>query len=298
MENRYRLHNSAFDRTPKKEQVEAKRIYYISAEGNRTEPEYFRGVMDCREQLGIDAGILIVPLKRRGKDHLCLPSDVLELLEECVELRKAGETRVRDEVKGLLTDIKDIDSETIEAFLDDPTSVDRKAASEISGILNNYAYDLEYHRYLARLGGAESHDRFIVMFDRDADTHTEEQIRSCIKHCKEEGYLCLISNPLFELWLLMHFKDITKDYKDNFEEIKANAKVSNNHTFVSRELSEIAGHSKKNLHFEKNYLPRIHTAIENAKKLAGVQGIKDEEDLIDHIGTNMYVLFEDLMRKQ
>ena len=49
--------------------------------------------------------------------------------------------------------------------------------------------------------------------------------------------------------------DVEKEYGDKLEIIKENPKVSLNHTFVSKEVSEKACHGKSGINFKKNYMP-------------------------------------------
>jgi len=54
------------------------------------------------------------------------------------------------------------------------------------------------------------------------------------------------------------------------------------HSFVSNEVSKIAGHGKKNIGFEKNYLPNIDLAIERSE---GYE--TDIYCLHEKVGTNL-----------
>lgn len=58
---------------------------------------------------------------------------------------------------------------------------------------------------------------------------------------------------------------------------------------MSKEVSNRVGHGKKHISFEKNYLPYIDKAIEQAKKFPG-----DERELVDRIGCNLWKLMEEL----
>ena len=109
----------------------------------------------------------------------------------------------------------------------------------------------------------------------------------CIKHCKQNNYSCYIVNPCFEFWLLLHLSDVKKEYADKLKDISENKKVSDSHTFVSKEVSLKAHHGKSGINFKKNYLPNIDLAIERAKAFSS-----DEQELIDNIGCNIWKLIE------
>lgn len=85
--------------------------------------------------------------------------------------------------------------------------------------------------------------------------------------------------------------DVEKEYGDKLEIIKENPKVSLNHTFVSKEVSEKACHGKSGINFKKNYMPFVDKAIQRAKRMPG-----DEAELVDRIGCNIWKLLEK-MRK-
>ena len=96
-------------------------------------------------------------------------------------------------------------------------------------------------------------------------THSESNMYECIKHCKDKGYKCYIANPCFEFWLLMHLADIEKEFGNQLDKIKENKKVSEQHTFVSEEVSDRAHHGKSGINFDRRYLPYIDKAVIQAK---------------------------------
>ena len=148
-------------------------------------------------------------------------------------------------------------------------------------------YDLAYRKYLSKYTNA--FDEFCILIDRDADSHSSEEMRFILQYCKAKNYRCFISNPCFEFWLLLHFSDVYEEYSDRFDLIRDNKKISNTHTFVSNELSLKAHHGKKGLAFKKKYLPHIEDAIVRASKFAS-----DNESLITDIGCNIWKLIKEM----
>ena len=132
-------------------------------------------------------------------------------------------------------------------------------------------------------------DKFAIVIDRDHHSHSETDMLDCIRHCKKNNYDCYINNPCFEFWLLLHHVDVIEKYQDKLELIRENSKVSNNHTYVSKIVSDIAHHGKNGIGFEKKYLPFVDKAIERAKKFPC-----EEERLIDEVGSNVWKLIEEL----
>lgn len=130
-------------------------------------------------------------------------------------------------------------------------------------------------------------DEFGIMIDRDMQTHSEANMLECIEYCKEKNYSCYIVNPCFEFWLLLHLSDVKEEYSDRLSDVKENKRISQNHTFVSKEVSLKAHHGKSGINFKKNYMAYIDTAIARAKEFAS-----DETELVDSIGCNIWKLLE------
>ena len=89
----------------------------------------------------------------------------------------------------------------------------------------------------------------------------------------------------------MHLTDIFEVFGEELEKIKQNPKVSEQHTFVSKAVSERGHHGKSGIRFVTQYMPNIDQAIEQAKKFAS-----NEDDLINDIGCNLWKLMEELKK--
>lgn len=283
MKNRYRLSSNAFERENEEEKVNPKKIFFLSVEGNDTEKEYFEGLSANRRQLGINAIVDVHVLNRRRKDTNIAPQQVVELLEEYLRLRKNGnESLINDIPKSF---VQNYGEDFIESFLNNDSKISKQDKNKFVTELLKIGYDINYRKYLQKYDNVL--DEFCILIDRDEQTHSKQNMVECIKHCKEKEYNCYIVNPCFEFWLLLHFSDVKNEYADKLNDIRKNKKVSNSHTFVSKELSAKAHHGKKDINFEKNYLPKIDIAIERAKDFA-----LDEQELIDNIGCNIWKLIE------
>lgn len=81
--------------------------------------------------------------------------------------------------------------------------------------------------------------------------------------------------------------DVKTEYLNQLDLIRENKKVSDNHTFVSKEVSQKAHHGKSGIHFKKNYLPHVDSAISRAKEFAS-----DEVKLVEKVGCNIWKLLE------
>ncbi|MBT3207360.1 MAG: RloB domain-containing protein [Bacteroidetes bacterium] len=135
--------------------------------------------------------------------------------------------------------------------------------------------------------GIEANELWMVV-DRDRQNVSKEQLNSIIDKCKLEGYNLALSNPTFELWLLLHLTDLQKYSLDG---LINNDKVNKTRRFIDKELSIILkGYNKKNLKFER-FENGINDAIIRAKNMQ-----VNNENLINELGTSVCLLIEKLIK--
>ena len=147
MANKYRLSSNAYDRETPDEQITPKKIYFISVEGVATEVEYLQGLSDYRADLGIDSLVNVEVLRRKTKDGYSAPDQVVELLEEYLNLREAGDDifpDIPDEIKN------DFEPDFIRLYLEAPGSISSKKRNEFELVLRKIGYDLAYRKYLSK----------------------------------------------------------------------------------------------------------------------------------------------------
>lgn len=283
MKNKYRLSSNAFEREEETDKVEPQKVFFLSVEGNATEKEYFEAISANRKALGINAIVDIEVLNRRRKDTNSAPEHVVELLEEYLRLREYGRESLVNDIPNNFVEKYGI--EFIQNYLKGEGEISRKQKNEFVTDLLKIGYDIIYRKYLDKYHNEL--DEFGILIDWDMQTHSEVDTIECIKYCKDKGYACYIANPCFEFWLLLHLSDVKKEYCDRMLELKENRKVSDKHTFVSKEVSEKAHHGKSGINFRKNYMPYIGIAISRAKEFAST-----EDELVDNIGCNVWKLVE------
>ena len=134
--------------------------------------------------------------------------------------------------------------------------------------------------------GIEPSELWMVV-DRDKQNVSEKQLDSIIEKCNKEGYNLALSNPTFELWLLLHHKN-ANEY--TYDVLIENDKVNKKRRFIDKELSNVlGGYNKKNLKFE-NFESGIQNAIKRAKELE-----TDNVELKNKLGTSVCFLVEKLV---
>ena len=207
------------------------------------------------------------------------------MLEEYLRLREQNEDEILEEISEEFKEKFSVNF--IKQYMNDPDGLPKKQRNLFVTELKKIGYDINYRKYLKKYN--EVSDEFAVLIDRDMQTHSETNMYECIRHCRIHGYQCYIANPCFEFWLLLHLSDIEKEFGDRLDEIKENRKVSEQHTFVSKEVSDRAHHGKSGIHFAEKYMPYIDRAVKQAKKFSD-----DENELVDKIGCNLWKLIEEL----
>lgn len=287
MYNRYRLTSTVYDREDEAQKIIPEKRVFLSVEGNVTEKEYFDGLSKHRVKIGINAKVDVEVLRRGKKDTNSAPQQVIELLEEYVRLREQNEDDILQEVSEQFKEQFSLDF--IKQFLETPDKLPKKQKNLFATELKKIGYDINYRKYLKKYNNER--DEFAVLIDRDMQTHSESNMSECIKYCRDNGYKCYIANPCFEFWLLMHLADIEAEFGGQLDKIKENKKVSEQHTFVSREVSNRAHHGKSGIDFARKYLPYMDKAVIQAKKFPD-----DEYELVDSIGCNLWRLIEELKR--
>lgn len=280
--SRYRLRSSAFERPDDTQNVAPKRIIILSVEGARTEVGYFSGL-----NRHLDNSIVRVEiLSRKRNDGYSDPEQVLGLLEEYMELRNNGiiPATIRPSLVSKYSEgaVKDFEFGT--------GILNHQVREQIRNDLESQGIEVEYRRHLYEL--QTEGDYFGIVIDRDWMSNSRELMQKCADICAEMGCGCFISNPCFEFWLLLHLCDVNEEFDDTHKSLLLeNKKVSNQHTFVSNEVSKRAGHAKmiSKRVFDNVYYGNIQVAMDRAK------GFSTQcPALFDNLGTNVPDLLQEI----
>lgn len=151
--------------------------------------------------------------------------------------------------------------------------------------IQNFKDDIEAGKFVFY----EELDKVCFVIDRDPQNLSELQLVDFIQQCTENNYEVYLSNPTFELFLIMHSDDILKLNK---QEMLENRKVNRNKRFLEKKLSNIFGCSKTNLNFEK-FKPYISKAIKNEKQFC-----EKVEDLKTKLGSNVGILLNSMIENK
>ena len=131
----------------------------------------------------------------------------------------------------------------------------------------------------------------VVDKDRWEDKMLSEVAQSCASD--NNLHFCL-SNPCFELWLLLHLEDISTYSEEQMTKLKANKKAKKNgDTWLKRRMRSLMGQYSESKYDANKLLPNVEEAIGRAKQLDK----KPKDRWPQKVGTRVYLLAESIMDK-
>ncbi len=150
-------------------------------------------------------------------------------------------------------------------------------------------YVLQQLRDFKQAEAPRKHDELWLVVDVDQWENLVEIVNSC----DEEGYHPAISNPCFELWLLLHFRSLEEYTAEERQRLLGNKKINKKRTLLEKELSDrlIDGYNKKRPG-TKRFIPFVKEAIERARRLD-----KNLDDPCPKtLGTRVYLLADRILQ--
>lgn len=130
----------------------------------------------------------------------------------------------------------------------------------------------------------ENNDELWMIIDRDR--WTESMLSKVAKLCFQKNFHLALSNPCFEVWLLLHLVDIS-----NFSQRKIRMLEKNRNNDLENEIREFCGsYNKSNLktHF---FLDNVDKAIDRARNIDK----HPDHRWPNSLGTRVYLLAENVV---
>ncbi len=280
--------------------------YFLIYEGEVTEPMYFQGIIGNRKKLAINESISLISVLRSLEDTtkshpkyaLKMANDIKsqskenviskENLYNCIidfiknedmsnkeELINVAKTYIQNYANDLI-DLREIDNIILDIYKND---VFQNLAKDIIDYLELQRIILDYNPEI---------DIINLIVDRDKGSFKSEQYDNLVEECNDNNIKLYISNPCFEVWLLMHFKEFdTLDFDKLLENKRVNSKKKAR-KYSDKMLSEIIGYDKSNLNFDM-FIDKIDDAIKREKNYC-----EDLKGLKDSIGSNIGLLIENM----
>ena len=103
-----------------------------------------------------------------------------------------------------------------------------------------------------------------------------------------------VSNPCFELWLILHLEDVEHYSEEDRNGLSENKKTSRNgDTWTKKRLRSLMGSYRESKYEAATLLPNIEDAIARASKL----DIKPDDRWPQTVGTRVYLLVNSILAK-
>ncbi len=133
-------------------------------------------------------------------------------------------------------------------------------------------------------------DELWMVIDRDKQSWQVSEISEIAQMVSQKKYYLALSNPAFEVWLLLHVKDVNEYSPAEIQELFANSRTGSR-TRLERELVRICGSYNKIKPNLGHFLPNVRTAISRAEIL-----VRDpSERWPDYFGTHVFKLVKKLI---
>lgn len=127
----------------------------------------------------------------------------------------------------------------------------------------------------------------------DTDDWGSEKIADIAAQCKQKGYEMAVSNPCFELWLLLHVASLNEYSDETLDEFRENRRTGNR-TRLERELVMLLGEFSKSSLETEHFLPHVEVAIARALELDEHPEHRWPNDL----GSRVYLLAKKIMDRE
>lgn len=145
------------------------------------------------------------------------------------------------------------------------------------------------HRYKALVEFLESDssdysaalDKAFLISDRDSQSFKEDQYDKMLKNCEDKDIVWIVSNPSFQLWLLLHFTDDIESLElEKMSSCKKQIQEIETHIKALSKYGYTHGNLKPSV-----FKPLVEVAINNS-----VPYCLSVKELKESIGTNFSVL--------
>ncbi|WP_321275953.1 RloB family protein [Thiomicrorhabdus indica] len=135
--------------------------------------------------------------------------------------------------------------------------------------------------------GIGKDDELCLVIDRDKQSWEESEIALVAQECAQKEYLLALSNPCFELWLLLHHQDVATQS----EELKQRI-LENRSQFIKSHLSTVmGGFNTANMNIDR-FWAQTELAIERARIL----DVDPSDRWPNGLATRVYLIMEKVFK--
>ena len=271
--------------------------YYIFSEGDITERKYFKKLNTSILSKNVEIINVLRDYANVGESN---PSKIIKLIEELLAVN-SNEITVK-ELKNKLKnwgheyhkDVSSILEFITKKYKDNKIIKYKELKKLVFEFFSGEIYlDLSqnFMKYLSwqDITYSPLTDKICLVVDRDSESFSKEQYNHVYNFCKSNNIGYYVSNPCFELWLFLHFREIEKEKPDV---LLKNKYISKDKRYIESKLHDLCGYTKTKFDFSR-LEPYIHDAIRREKKY--------EENIIgleNKLGTNVGKLVNEMINKK
>lgn len=134
-------------------------------------------------------------------------------------------------------------------------------------------------------------DHIILVFDLDSFRNDLKEYSCLLKEIEKEKMVPAVTNPCFEIWLMLHKENSLQDYiLPNYSKLLLNSKVSAKHTEASKMCSDLLHfNSKRNVYF-KDFRKSLMVAIQQELSIE-----QDIYNMIGRLGSNIGSIIQSIL---
>jgi len=134
----------------------------------------------------------------------------------------------------------------------------------------------------------KGHDQLWLVID--VDRWGNQKLSLVSQQCVQKRYQLAVSNPSFEIWLLLHVRSLDTYPPDILAELLENKKDGKRTRLAQELLLQLGSYNKSNL--DKDYFAhRVFVAIQNAR----ISDLNPETRWPNQLGTRVYLLVEGIV---
>lgn len=133
-------------------------------------------------------------------------------------------------------------------------------------------------------------DEFWIVSDVDDNLDNHKiKFENAIQECERKGYKYAISNPFFEIWLLLHHDEVNEEDK-KYAVTETHQYEATDHFRIRLKEKDAPLKDQKHLNFEHYSDEKVRLAVERAKDLMG-----ENEKIPSDYGTYVYKIVEEIL---
>lgn len=293
--------------------------YLLVYEGEKTEAIYFDAIKELRHEIGLNPLLDLVPLVRGYSEKgWSNPQKLVErviaklaeqqqksisyatlmdrLLEELdAQLNPAVYVKIfndicRDELKvtkkNLIAsdDLPKCCRKVLELFIQKATLKELVLAVDFDETIDKIvnAKDITYD---------PDYDKICFIIDRDRESFTLEQYEKVKAICQQKNFGLFVTNPCFEFWLLLHFKEVFTASPEKLLKNQKEGRQRYTEKLLRQVMNAYEYGFSKNKYAADVLVRKVDYAIQNEKQFC-----EDLTELEHQLGSNLGLLITELRR--